>query len=414
LNILIVTNHFWPENFRINDLAASLKKRGHNITVLTNIPNYPQGKFYKGYGFFTKSTEYYENIKIYRFPLIPRGKGKNINLILNYISFAFFATLLAPFRIKEKIDIIFVYETSPVTIGIPAIIMKKIKKAPIYFWVQDLWPESVFAASTVKSGFVYQILNKITQSIYSYCDKILVQSKAFIPSIQEKNVSYEKIFYLPNWAEDLFELETKNKTSIFKEKNLIPKGFIVMFAGNIGESQNFPEIINAAEILKKNKDIHWVILGDGRKRSWVEEEIKKRNLEDNFHLLGRYPLELMPKFFKKADALLVALKKEYIFSLTIPGKIQSYLKSGIPIVTMLDGEGSRIIKEANAGLTAKASDSKKLSNNIIKLYNMNSKERKEMGKNGKIYYNNNFEKENLLNKLNNLFLSKSLTGIESI
>jgi len=150
MKILIITQYFWPENFKINDLAESFQKNGHNITVLTGIPNYPEGRFYDGYGLFKPKKESYKNIKIIRSWLIPRGKGNSLRLFLNYFSYAFFASIASLVRLKSEYDVVFVFEVSPVTVGIPAVVLKKFRKIPIFFWVQDLWPESVYAASNLK------------------------------------------------------------------------------------------------------------------------------------------------------------------------------------------------------------------------------------------------------------------------
>ena len=200
MNILIVTPHFYPENFRINDFAEAFTKRGHEISVLTGVPDYPDGKFYDGYGLFKKNREIYNGIKIYRAPLIPRGSGSNIRLALNYISFIFGALFTSLFMMKNEFDIVFVFEPSPITVGIPAIFIKKIKKIQLCFWVLDLWPESVVSAGNLTSSFIPRILNPIVRYIYKNSDRILVSSNGFINSIVDKGVSRGKIEFFPQWA----------------------------------------------------------------------------------------------------------------------------------------------------------------------------------------------------------------------
>ena len=183
MKILIVTQYFWPESFRINDLALGLKERGHMVTVLTGMPNYPSGRLFQGYGLFSQSKDEFQGILIHRVPLIPRGKGERWRLALNYLSFTCFASLLAPLRCRGVFDLIFVYEPSPITVGLPALVLKPLKRAPIIFWVHDLWPESLSATEAVRSEPVLRSVAKLVRFIYRRCDRILVQSEGFIPSV---------------------------------------------------------------------------------------------------------------------------------------------------------------------------------------------------------------------------------------
>ena len=351
MNILIVTPHFYPENFRINDFAVEFQKKGHNITVLTGIPDYPAGKYFDGYGLFKRSKETYQDINIYRAPRIPRGSGSNLRLSLNYISFVFGAVFKSLFFLRAKIDIIFVLGISPVTVCLPAIFFKKIRKIPLCFWVLDLWPESVVSAGNLKSSLIPTMLNPVVKFIYKHSDRILVSSKGFISSIENKGVDREKIEFFPQWAEPIF---TPIKSGEYLLGDIPENSFKIMFAGNIGDAQDFSSILEAANRLKYDKSIHWVILGGGRKEAWVRSKIIEYELEECFHLLGSYPLEKMPGFYYNADVMLFSLKDEYIFSITIPAKVQSYLACGKPILSMINGEGGNIIEEANAGLSCPA------------------------------------------------------------
>lgn len=398
MKILVVSQYFWPESFRINDLALDLVKRGYDITVLTGNPNYPQGKFYKSYG-FRYSSEIYNGIKIYRVPITPRGNS-GFKLALNYLSFVISGSIFFIYH-KKKYDSIFTVNYSPITAAIPAIIYKKIKNKKLFLWVQDLWPESVRAASNVKSTIIDNILLKIVKYIYRNSDKILVSNEGFCESIISKGVNKTKLSYLPNWAEDIFEDEASIDEA--KYKNLLPKGFIVMFAGNIGEAQDFESIINAVELTKHINNIKWVIVGDGRKKDWLQNEIFKRNLNSTIFLIGRYPVEEMSSFFIHADLTLVTLKDEHIFSLTVPGKIQSYIAFGKPILTMLNGAGNKVVEDANCGFVANASDFSALAKNIIKAYSLPKEELLEMGMNGKMYYNKHFKKSISIDHLCELF-----------
>ena len=402
MRILVISQYFWPENFPINDFAAGLQKRGHHLEVLTGIPNYPHGRFFQGYSFFGPKKDTFQKMEIHRVPLINRGNGDRTRLTLNFLSFAVMASILAPFYCRRKFDIIFAYEPSPITVALPALVMKIVKSAPIVFWMQDLWPESLSATGAISSNAALKIVELLVRLIYKGCDLVLAQSKAFIPSIVQLGGDPDRICYFPNSADSLYRPTSLPADAA--ERSLMPDGFRVVFAGNIGAAQDFHNILSAAEKLKPKKDIHWVILGDGRMSSWVQTEISKRGLSDTVHLLGRYPAEAMPRFFTLSDALLVTLKKEPIFALTVPSKIQSYLACAKPIIAAIDGEGARIVDEAGAGITCPAEDSKALSQAVLKLYEMTPEKRDAMGRRGRKYFEDNFEREKLMDRLTNLMM----------
>lgn len=392
MHILFVSQYFWPENFRVNDLVSGLIERGYTVKVLTGIPNYPEGRFFAGYGIFRNTSQEYYGAKIVRVPLVPRGKGGAGRLMLNYISFAFFSCILAPFLCYEKFDLIFVCQLSPVTVGLPALLLKKLKKVPILLWVLDLWPESLSATGAVRSTKVLGVVDRLVRFIYHGCDKIVVSSKGFIPSVASKGVGLDNLGYFPNWYEP--EYNTKQP-----EKAALPHGFRIMFAGNIGAAQDFDTIIATAEKLKGYSEIHWVILGDGRKSEWVMKQVTLRGLTNTFHLMGRYPPEAMAGFFSQADVMLVTLKRDPIFSLTVPGKIQSYMACGRPIVAALDGEGGHLVAESGAGLSVPSEDPDALAEAVLTMYRMSKEERDAMGISGKKYCEANFDREMLIDRL---------------
>jgi colanic acid biosynthesis glycosyl transferase WcaI len=405
MNILIVTQYFWPENFRINELAVSLVNKGHQVSVLTGTPNYPEGKFFKGFGWFKRNKETHEGVKIFRVPIIPRGQGNKIVLALNYISFVISASIFSPFVCRKKSDIIFVYEPSPITVGIPTILLKKIKKIPLFFWVQDLWPETLSAVGVVSSkSLIYKLINRLVKSIYTRCDRILVQSQAFETSIKHHIEKDQSLYYFPNCAEKLYQPISLDRERI--EYQQMPKGFCIMFAGNIGFAQDFETIIEAAKILKKHKDIQWVIFGDGRARNWAEKRLDKLGLTNVFHFLGKHPVEEMPVFFSYADVMLVTLKKDPIFALTIPAKIQSYLACAKPIIAGIDGEGARIVEESGAGISCKAETPEALAETVLKMYHKSDNDRNAMGRAGRKYFENHFESDMLVSRLENWMLDE--------
>jgi glycosyltransferase involved in cell wall biosynthesis len=393
MKILIVTQYFWPESFKINDIALGLKENGHEVSILTGIPNYPLGVFFDGYS-FKSSDEYWNGMKIYRSRLFPRGKGA-FRLFLNYFSFSFFCSLKV-FQIKDNFDKILVYEPSPITVGIPAVVASKRFKIPYYFWVQDLWPESLVAAGGIKNKFVLKIFDIITRFIYKKSEKVLIQSEGFRDYIRKQDVPDSKIIFYPNTTEDFYE---KREKSPEIEKKL-PSGFKLMFAGNLGQAQSLTTLIEAAEIIKnKNLDVNWIFLGEGRAKDNLIKMVHQKNLTESIHFLGSYPSTDMPSFFASADALIASLKSDNIFSLTIPSKIQSYLACGKPILASLDGEGAKIITEAQCGFASPSEDASLLAENVEKLYYLSNDERDIMGKNATEYFNKNFERKKLLNDL---------------
>jgi colanic acid biosynthesis glycosyl transferase WcaI len=396
MRLLVVSQYFWPENFRINDLVAEMVKRGHAVTVLTGTPNYPEGKVFPD--FRKKPCHYaeYAGASIVRVPMTVRGQGR-VRLMLNYLTFMVSASVLGVWKLRgTRFDAIFTCQLSPVTVGIPAIILRSVKRAPMTFWVLDSWPDTLKAVGVVRSEFLLQLVGKLVAFIYKRSDLILAQSKSFISQIKQYAGNDHKLGYLPGWAEELYSIAT---VSLAAEVPLKPGGFNVMFAGNIGEAQDFPAILDAAERLKEYAQIRWLIIGDGRLSSWVKAEIENRGLQSNVLMLGRFPVERMPSFFKHAQALLVSLKDEPIFSMTIPGKLQSYLVSGLPVVAMLNGEGANLVVESQAGLACAAGDSGALAAAVLNLSRMAIKEREEMGRNGLALSLREFNRDELMNRL---------------
>ncbi len=406
MKILLISQYFWPEEFRINELAAMMAERGHQITVLTGIPNYPGGRYFPGYGCLRQKKQRYKGIDIVRVPLISRGKGGYIRLALNYFSFALSGCLLGPIKCRDGYDAVFVYEPSPITVGLPAIVMKRFKSAPILFWVQDLWPESLVATGSVHSNVILKLVDALVRFIYARCDRILVQSRSFVDAIARLGVESSKIEYFPNSAEAIFDNARGSLTEIPDVQ--FPEGFRIMFAGNIGAAQDFETILKTAELLREREDIHFIIVGDGRMLPWVREQLHIRGLARTVHLLGRHPLDSMPAFYARADVMLVTLRKDPIFALTIPAKVQSYLACSRPIVAALDGEGARVVDESGAGLVCPAEDPQSLAKTILRVYNMKREEREEMALRGRAYFENNFKSDILLHRLNKWLVE--LTG----
>jgi colanic acid biosynthesis glycosyl transferase WcaI len=334
---------------------------------------------------------------------VPRGRSGVMGLVLNYLSFVLSASVTGLLGLRGRYDLVFVFASSPITVCLPAILVAKTRRIPLYLWVLDLWPESVFDASRIRSRAAYGLLSGMVRFIYRQCERIFISSRSFKSSLMTRGVPESRIEYMPNWAEDLFLRNGVRDGAGYA--SLLPEGFKVMFAGNIGEAQDFESVLKAVELLRDRRDIQWIVVGDGRKRAWVEREIRDRGLSGSILLLGRFPVDAMPALYSLADVMLVTLKRKEIFSLTVPAKIQSYLAGGRPVVTMLDGEGSGIVAEAKAGLTCPAGDHAALAANILKLRGMGTAELKGMAANALAYYKRHFDKDAILTRAEAIFRS---------
>lgn len=405
MRILVVSQYFWPENFRVNDLVKEWVQRGHQVTVLTGIPNYPAGKVFDAYRDQPSAFASFEGAEVVRVPMLPRDSG-GLRLMLNYLSFVVGGGVIGPLRLRGKpADVIFVFEPSPVTVGLPAVWLGKIKKAPVVFWALDLWPETLAAIGVVRSPRVLGWVGHLVRYIYNRCTLVLGQSRGFLGSIARYCDDKAKIRYFPSWAEDVFMDDSVKPAPEVPEWT---DGFTVVFAGNIGEAQDMPAVLDAAERLKDNASIRWVIVGDGRKSDWLQAEVARRGLDKQVLLPGRFPVERMPSFYAHADALLVSLKRDPVFSMTIPGKVQSYLMAGIPLLGMLDGEGAAVIRDAQAGLTCEAGDGAGLAQAVLALATMPTAERQQMGLNGREYAQREFGRAQLMDRLDAL-LAEAVT-----
>jgi colanic acid biosynthesis glycosyl transferase WcaI len=396
LRVLVVSQYFWPENFRINELVAELVGRGNAVTVLTGVPNYPAGEVFAEYRANRASFLAYRGARVVRVPMWSRGKGP-LSLMCNYVSFAISASFLGPWRLRgQPFDAVFVFEPSPVTVGFPAIVLRRLKRAPLLFWVLDQWPETLAAVGVIKSPRLLRAVGRMVSFIYNRCDAVLAQSKAMSKLIEQYVRNPARVGYLPNWVEEMPAVESAAPATEVPAKN---GTFDLMFAGNIGESQDFAALLDAAEMLRDDPRIRWLIVGDGRMSDWVKSEISRRALDSCFLMLGRHPLERMPSFFRCADALLLSLRDEPVFALTVPGKLQAYLAAGMPLVGMLNGEGARIIDEAQAGVTCPAGDARGLARIVRQLVALSPEERRRMAECGRAYARSEFDRDRLVDGL---------------
>jgi colanic acid biosynthesis glycosyl transferase WcaI len=404
MHLLVVTQYFWPETFRINELVVELVRRGHDVTVLTGKPNYPRGQIFPEFASNPAAFALFEGAEVVRVPMLSRGSGRGVRLAANYAIFALSALCVGVWKLRGRsFDAVFVYQPSPITAVLPAIAIGKLKRAPVTLWVLDLWPETLRAMGIVRPGKVYDILESMTRRIFLGCDLVLGQSRRIADVISARMRTAGHVGYFPAWSDQLFA--TSENATPAPEVPLDPGCFTIVFAGNIGEAQDFPAILDAARRLRDRDDIRWVIVGDGRMAGWLSEQVRLLGLGGRVLLVGRHPLERMPEFFAHADALLVSLKSDDLFAMTVPGKLQAYLAAGLPVLAMLDGEGAEVLVQSGAGRSCPAGDGAGLAGIVEEMARMNPEARQEMGRRGRAYCTEQFDFDRLVSKLEHAILN---------
>lgn len=403
MRVLLITQYFYPENFKSNDIAFELVKKGYEVDALVGIPNYPEGKYYQGYGIFKKRKEVINGVNVYRAYQTPRGKG-GWRLPINYFSYAFFASLwiLFEFVWKKKYDCVIVHEPSPIFQALPAILYKKLRKVPVYIWVLDIWPEAIVSSGGIKNKKIYNAVKKIVSFVYRNCDKILISSRRFKEMIVDKGDFDSKIFYFPNWSEDILSMDQNFDIPT------LPEGFRIMIAGNLGKVQNL-DAVGEAMVALRDTEVKWLIVGDGSKKAWLDSFIEENGLQDVAITYGKYPFKAMPAFYKQADALLVTLESGYRqLEAVVPARLQSYMSAGIPILAMI-GLGTReLIEEADDGFAVSAGDSKALAQLIRERVLPDKDTFKKKGANGRTYYEKNFTLDKCITDLENIIKNQTV------
>ena len=399
--ILVVSQHFWPEAFRINDICDFLVEKSCSVDVLCGIPNYPKGYFFEGYSYIKNRHETHNGTRIFRSLDVPRGKNTNFRITLNYFSFPFFSLFVVPRLLARNYDKIFIYQTSPVLMSIAGIVIGKLKRVETTMYVLDLWPENLFSVLNMQNAHLRSLATILSHWHYRHVDKLIVLSEVMRDKMQEITKKPPgKIIILPQACEKIYEIKQHDKLLAARFKS----GFNIVYTGNISPAQSFETIIEAAKILINNSitDINWIVVGDGMSRKWLENEVKKAKLSDSFFFEGFKAIEDIPKYADIAHAFIGCLVKSDLLEATIPAKVMSYLASGKPQVLAMDGEVADLVNNvARCGFVGPAGDSTALYNNIMKVYSLSTKARKSLGENGRRYHLQNFERNLVLGKLFN-------------
>lgn len=399
MRVLVVSQYYWPESFRINEVVHSLRERGCQVTVLTGQPNYPQGKIFDGYrAMGLGAQQHASGYTIYRVPLMPRGRAGAVGLSLNYLSFVLGGSLLGSWLLRRQhFDTIFVFGVSPILQAIPAIVLKWLTGAKLVTWVQDLWPQGLEATGFVRNQRLLALVGLIVRWIYRRSDLLLVQSEAFVAPVRAM-AGQTKVLYHPNPGELAFDQNFAQRPPALK----LEPGFNVVFAGNLGTVQALGTILDAAELLRAHRQVRFVLVGSGSRSQWLQQEVTRRRLE-NVRLAGRFDPDCMPAILAQASALLVSLVRSPIMGQTVPSKMQVYLAAGKPVIASLDGEGARVLDESAAGVSCPAEDPQALAAAVVRLSAMPAEELQRLGDAGVAYYRKHFEPGLLADKLVALF-----------
>ena len=397
-HILVISQYFFPENFRINDMCKEWIERGYEVTVVTGIPNYPQGKFFEGYGFRKKTREKYNGINIIRLPIVARGNSA-LKLVLNYLSFVISGGIWALFS-KLNPTHIFIFEVSPMTQALPGVWFAQKKKIPCFLYVQDLWPENVEIVTGITNKRILNSIGKMVDYIYKKTTKIFTTSNSFVTAISKRGVSLEKLKFWPQYAEDFYRvIESPNMQ---KKKDTIS----FVFTGNIGNAQGLdilPKV--AAEVKKLNlkKRVKFTLVGDGRYKTDLINLIKINDVDNMFTFVDKQPPEAIPYILAEHDVAVLTLANSKLFSMTIPAKLQSYMACGMPVLASVEGECSSIIQESNSGFASSPNDVNAMLNNVIKFIDLNDDELEKMRINSKEYCERFFNKKMLMDEMDLYF-----------
>lgn len=390
LNLLVVCQYYYPENFQINEICSSLVERGHKVTVLTGLPNYPTGIIEKEYKWGRKSREIINGVEVIRSFEIGRRKGI-VGLALNYMSYFLSASHVVK-KMKTRFDLVFVYQLSPVLMGLPGSLYKKRFAVPLLLYCCDLWPESMKLMIKNEKSALYKAMTFVSRKVYQSAEKILVQTTHFLPYFHDMyGISGDRIKYLPQFANEDY----------LKEDFQLDNGIVdFVFLGNIGIAQEVDKIIDAVNKLKEVKDFRVHIVGDGSCLEKIKQQVIQSNLQNIVCFYGRRPVEEMSHYYELADVCLVSLSSDNLTGLTLPSKVQGYMAAGKMIIGMINGATKEVLESSGCGICVPSGDSEALAQAMLSVIN-NSEAFKECGLNGRKYFKEHFAKEKFMDALEN-------------
>lgn len=397
-HILVVSQYFYPETFRINDMCQEWVKRGYKVTVVTGIPNYPMGKTFEGYGLTKKRHEIWNGIEIHRIPLIPRGSS-SIGMMMNYASFMVSGILAGKLK-NIKADYVFSYEVSPMTQVLTGISFAKKLGVPHFLYVQDLWPENVMTVTGISNPAVIKPIDKMVDYIYKNTDEIFATSPSFVDAICNRKVPVDrkKVHYWPQYAEEFYHPCQKKAVAEIPDDD----SFKVIFTGNIGTAQGLQILPETAELLR-GVNVKFVMVGDGRYQEEFNNEVEKRNVQDKFIMVPRQPAERIPELLSACDAAFLSFQDDPLWAKTIPAKLQSYMACGMPVIAAAQGETERVIIDAECGVCTSIGDVSGLAESIRSMMN---DDLGKMRKNSRAYFETHFDKKQLMDKMDEYFCVK--------
>ena len=380
MRILILSQWYMPEPaLLLQELAQTLLARGHEVTVLTGFPNYPSGKLYPGYHLRFCQRETLNDVPVVRVPLYCDHSHSGVMRVINYASFALSAAVLGPW-VVEKPDIIFVYHP-PLTIGLPAFVLSRLWRIPFVYQIQDMWPETLSATGMVSKAWVLEAVGAFARWVYAHAAAICVISPGFRQNLIDKSVPSARIYLTPNWIDPEIYPLAKPDPELACELGLADH-FNVMFAGNLGEAQGLDKVLEAARLLQDTPQVQFIFAGSGIAESQLKEIAHQEELT-NVLFLGRYPVERMPALYALADVLLIHLKDDPLFRITIPSKTYAYLASGKPILAAVAGDAAQVVTEVGAGIACVPEDPEQLVAAIRILLTLPPQELAEMGRRGR-------------------------------
>lgn len=406
MKILFVSQYFHPEPFSNNDIAKALVERGHDVEVVTCVPNYPEGQFYSGHSNRDRRVEEWEGVRILRAWTIARGEGA-FRLLFNYVTYPIAALAMLARHGNGPYSVSFTSLTSPIFQCIVALIMKKFRRVPAVYWIQDIWPDSLTETLKLKNRLVNRLLLSFCSYLYRAADMVLVQSEAFRPKLEAMGVDPERIAFFPNTATGDFKPIPRCAVDQTIAAILPHAPLRLIFAGNVGESQNLDIILMAASALRDKYAIQWVIVGAGRDLARVQAAVISAGLDDVVIFAGRHPMSSMPSFYALADAMIISLKETEIFRLTVPYKLQGYLSAGRPILGSISGEARRIIEIAEVGFCADAEDVEGFCMAVENFAALSPAEREVMSRNARAYFSEHYDASKVFDGLEAQLLSKS-------